>query len=483
MSRKVLGLDIRNHSVTAVVVKSSLKESRIEAYAHIPFIQEGEDENSLAAALQTLTEKIDIAGCDCAVSIPAQQFSYRNLKVPFKNSRKISMVLPFELEPTLPYRIEKLAIDFQPIEAPESEENTDLIAATIEKSALDLYKETLSAVKIDPEIITISGLPAALCLAYQADPGEDQLLIEIDKQHCTLFANASGQIRFIRSFTVPAAASSKPKMLCTQIQRTLAAFDDISQFDFRPLDIIVTGNGLASASLADEIAGILEIPVKTANLANRLAIPIESNTGAAWNHAQMDSALALAIMEIEGYTGLNFHKSQFAVQKFWLKHRSQMIKTGILAAAVLALLCFNVLFESYTLNKRLNYLDDQITEIYKATFPEVKKIVDPYQEMRAKLRQAKENAGFQTETGPGIRSIDIINRISQRIPEETAVDITRLVISPQSVLISGNTDTFNSVDDIKGRLEGIDFFKKVTISSANVDRSGKEVRFMLKVEL
>jgi hypothetical protein len=39
------------------------------------------------------------------------------------------------------------------------------------------------------------------------------------------------------------------------------------------------------------------------------------------------------------------------------------------------------------------------------------------------------------------------------------------------------------VDDIKSRLEQIQHFEKVTISSANMDRSGNEVRFMLKVEL
>jgi hypothetical protein len=39
------------------------------------------------------------------------------------------------------------------------------------------------------------------------------------------------------------------------------------------------------------------------------------------------------------------------------------------------------------------------------------------------------------------------------------------------------------VDDIKSKLEQIDFFKKVTINSANIDRSGKEVRFQLKAEM
>jgi hypothetical protein len=63
------------------------------------------------------------------------------------------------------------------------------------------------------------------------------------------------------------------------------------------------------------------------------------------------------------------------------------------------------------------------------------------------------------------------------------VDFTRLVIQPENVVISGTTDTFNSVDDIKSRLEQIQYFEKVTISSSNIDRSGEEVRFILKVAL
>ncbi|MDH3826487.1 MAG: PilN domain-containing protein, partial [Desulfobacterales bacterium] len=70
-----------------------------------------------------------------------------------------------------------------------------------------------------------------------------------------------------------------------------------------------------------------------------------------------------------------------------------------------------------------------------------------------------------------------------KIPESITVNLTRLVIQPDNVVISGTTDTYNSVDGIKGRLEQIPQFEKVTISSSNIDRSGNEVRFILKVEL
>jgi Tfp pilus assembly protein PilN len=102
--------------------------------------------------------------------------------------------------------------------------------------------------------------------------------------------------------------------------------------------------------------------------------------------------------------------------------------------------------------------------------------------MQAMMRETNKNAVLQAETGPHIRSIDILNSISEKIPENITVNFTRLVIQPENVLISGTTDTFNSVDDIKSRLEQIQHFQKVTISSANIDRSGNEVQFMLKLE-
>jgi Tfp pilus assembly protein PilN len=139
--------------------------------------------------------------------------------------------------------------------------------------------------------------------------------------------------------------------------------------------------------------------------------------------------------------------------------------------------------QTYTVNKQVRGVEHQMTQIFKATFPEVKTVRYPYAEMQAKMREIKKTAAFQAEAGPHIRSIDILNSISEKIPNNIKVDLTRLVIQPGNVTISGTTDAFNYVDDIKSRLEQIPYFKKVTISSANIDRSGNEVRFMLKVAL
>jgi Tfp pilus assembly protein PilN len=320
-------------------------------------------------------------------------------------------------------------------------------------------------------------------MANQADPEEDQLFIEIDDTYGTLFVLAGGRLQLIRSFPLPPAGPSKAPQLCAQIQQTLAAFQESAELNFQPIELVVSGIGLNEAEMATALSGILDIPVKAASIADHLGIPVESDTESPWVPARMDNALALALMEVEGYNGLNFHKGQFAAQKFLARHKRPLIKTGILAAAVLVLLFFNLMMEAYTLNKRLRGINSQMTQVFKATFPEVKTIRYPYQEMLAKMRQAKKDATFEAEAGPHIRRIDILNSISEQIPENITVNLSRLVIQSDNVLISGTTDTYDSVDGIKSRLEQNQHFKKVTIGSANIDRSGNEVRFMLKVEL
>ena len=482
MSRKVLGIDIRKESISAVLLKTSLRESRVDAHAYVPISDSEEGYDNIKTALENLCHEIDPVGCDCVVSISGDHFSYRNLQIPFKDSKKIRMVLPFELEPTIPHPIEDLVIDFIELEKDQQSDHSNIIAVMVPKSELTPYIEILAAVKIDPEMITVGGLPAALFMGNQADPDENQLFLEINQSLSTLFIIESGRIKLIRSFPTPVADETKARILGISVQRTLSAFEELTQTDFQPLDMIVSGTGLNGTDLADEISGVLDLTVKPSNFADHLSIPVDSRDVKPWEPALMDSALSLGLVESEGIPGPNFHKSQFAAKKFLIKHKNILKKTGVLAAAVLILLILNVITSSYTLNRQIDRFDRQITDIFQSTFPNVKRIEDPLRQMQIKVEESKKTAVIQSTT-PHIRSIDILNKISTSIPESIVVDVNRMVISTDTVLITGNTDTYNSVDDIQSRLEQIDFFKKVTITSSNADRSGKEIRFQLKVEL
>jgi hypothetical protein len=150
---------------------------------------------------------------------------------------------------------------------------------------------------------------------------------------------------------------------------------------------------------------------------------------------------------------------------------------------VLVLAFFNVVFDSYFMGKKLTVLNNQITDVFTSTFPDVKKIVDPLQQMRIKIQEARKNALLPGVTDKNIRAIDILNNISKLISKNIDVNFTRLVIGAENTVISGDTDTFNSVDGIKNGLEKSNLFKKVVISSANINKSDNRVRFKLKINL
>jgi len=482
MSRKVLSIDIRKESLAAVLVKTGLRENRVDTHAYIPIPDSEEGSKNIQAALEALTSQIDPAGCDCVVSISPEHFSYRILKVPFKETKKIRMVLPFELEPAVPFPVDDLVIDFIDLESGHQGGQTELIAVAVPQAALNPYLETLAALKIDPEVITVSGLPSALCLARQSVPGEDQLFLEVSKTTSTLFIVGDRGVKLLRSIPTPVNDDTRATALGAFVRRTLAAYGELSQADFQPPDLVMTGSGLNGAAFDTNVADALDLPAKRLNICEHLDIPVDDEDVNPWDPALMDSALSLAMVEIEGIGGLNFHKGQFAAKKLFLKHKKNWIKTGIFAAAVIVLLMSNFILDSYRLNKKLEGYDRQIDSIFQASFPN-EKIEDAHRQMQINLEQARKNAQLQSAARPHLRSIDILNAISKSIPAGLTVDVTRMVISSDTVLISGNTDTFNSVQDIKSGLEQVDFFKRVTISSTNKNRSGKEIRFQMKVEL
>ena len=113
MSRKILGLDIRYDAVSAVVVKSGMRGSWIESHARVPMsVKETSFEEELKRSLESINGQIDITDAVCSVALPAIDVTYRNLKAPFKEIKKVRQILPFELETDIPFQAEDIVFDF-----------------------------------------------------------------------------------------------------------------------------------------------------------------------------------------------------------------------------------------------------------------------------------------------------------------------------------------------------------------------------------
>ncbi len=482
MSRKILGLDIRHDAVSAVLIESSIKGTVIKAQAHVPISNRKEDGNSWVVSLETIVQKMDITGSICVASFPADEVSFRNIQVPFKGQKKIKKILAYELEPTLPFPIEDLIVDFISLELPENTGAKNLISAAVEKSKMQFYLDALAGFNIEPEIVAVGGCSTAMFLANFLDNHQNWLFIDIDKNKGTIFLISSGKTCLIRTFPIQSTSRSyKIKSLCSNIRRTLIASEKIIGFEFKPDGGFITGCGIDDLGFDQDMEQALGFPFERADLLRYTDIIKQESVPQSWVPFLMDNPLSLALMEIEGAKGFNFRKGPFASKKFWEENKKNLIQSGILFSLVLVLGFFSVFLDSYIMGKRLTRLNHQITDIFTSTFPKVKKIVDPVEQMRIKIKEARRDALFPGEAETQPLTIDILNTLSKRIPEDVDVTLTRLVMGSENVVISGDTDTFNSVDSIKNRLEQSGLFKKITISSANIDKSDKRVHFNLKL--
>lgn len=483
MSRRILGLDIRYDGVAAVLVEASIKGNCIEDHIQVPVADPSDPIAGIASALETITGKIDISGAICNVSLPPDLISFRNIHVPFNEEKKIAQILPFELEPTLPFPVEDVILDFHAHQVSDQDSRTDLFVAGLENSTLNAYVDLLQSFNIRPKNITAGSNSPALCMARLTDPPEHYLFLDIGNQKTTVVGIASGKICMIRTFPSGSDGIATAGAICMGIHQSLAGLDDIPHLDYQPEVAFTTGTGITSEGLEQEIAQHLGHPVQRADLKIHGDLTFKQYPPAPWEPRQMDGALALALIETEGIQCLNFRKGPFAENKFWVEHKKSLIRTGVLATLVLVSALAFLFTDAHYTNKKINELDRQIIAAFTSTFPKVTVIVDPLQQMRVKLQEVKKKTLISTGPGGNVQAIDALNTISQRIPEDIDVQFTRLVIGDENIQITGDTDTLSAVDNMKSQLEKAELFKNVTITSANREKTSNRVRFKLKLQL
>ena len=198
----------------------------------------------------------------------------------------------------------------------------------------------------------------------------------------------------------------------------------------------------------------------------------------------MDNALALALRYTNRGQGFNFRKGEFEKKKHYFGQKKELRKAAIIFMVVLSFLAADIGVDYYFLKKKHETLAQKITEVFKQTFPDVKRI-PPGQEvnmMKGKINVIKESAISHPAIGGNDTVLELLKDISKRIPESLDIRVTRMVVDLEAVRISGTTDTFNTVDKIKNDLESSDCFSAATISSAKLDRTGNRVEFEIKLE-
>jgi len=483
MSRKILGLDVRKDAVSAVLLQSKIRGVSIEAHACSSVSAPNGIKDGVSDCIGRLMQQADISGATCIAAYPSEKIIYRNIRVPFKEQKKIRQILPYELETTLPLPVEDLIIDFYVPGLNNPGDHTELLAAAAETSELKAFMETLAGFNLVPTVLTAGGFSTATQVAGTKGIPDVSVFLDAGINEGALFVIISGRVCYARSFSIQTESSAGASVIYNHILQTLIAVKEVLQMDISPGGVFVTGGGVQDGSLPSDLARKLEIPVMVTNLVKGSEVTVKNLATDDWNPLRMDNALAPALNELDGTPVLNFRKGPFTPRKHWVEHKTYFFRTGILTAVILLFALMDIVIDNYFMEKKLDGLNSRITRTFKATFPDIQKIVDPLQQMRVELQNAKKQTVSPDSPQKNIRNIDILYDISTLIPDDVNIELNRIVMGPGSVQISGYTDTFNSVNNFQRTLQSGKFFKTVTINSANIEKTENRVNFNLNLQL
>ena len=245
----------------------------------------------------------------------------------------------------------------------------------------------------------------------------------------------------------------------------------------------MTGPGALIPETAEILGKGLELPISLLNLQETAGnIQLSDHLVSLYNPAIMDNALGLAIRESRKTKAFNFRREEFQVKTQLVKIKKELTHASIYLSIILVLLAVNWIIDYRDLKKRTADLDSRIKTIFSQTFPEITNIVDPIHQMNTRISELKNSSGAAPGMNMDSSVLEILNDISERVPRELEVQVDRMVVDQDGVQIRGTTDTFNTVDSIKKGLESSAVYRDVVIASANLDQSGKGVRFEIKMD-
>lgn len=492
MAKTLFSIDIRDDYVSGVLFQITSKAVVVEGCSSAWV-----EERPIKDVIRDVMELAGVRDGICRVSFPAEHFFFRNLSLPFTDIGKIRKILPYELEESAPMEIHNLLVDA--ISAKSAENGSEIIAVMAERKFFAERLALLLELGLDPEIITISGLQTAVRLSDSDDCPSDFILLDIGLKWANMFVVQDKNIVLIRplylgndgfsedspfddELSPVTSQASKPtpsgyKRLATSMKHTLLVVN------IENLPIYLTGPDGRRQGLAEYLQNIFGVETKCFDLLKEIPfVKVAPNLKARWIPEIMDQALALGMRSGRSRKWLNFRKGDFAKKISIRQHRHLISRVAAATAVLILSICFSCLY-SYTSGKaEEKKLTQQIRSVFSKTLPAVSRVVDPIQQLQVeinKLKQATNDGGIGTKYGV----LDILAEISRSIPTTLKVHLTLMMVDEKSVRLKGTTDNFNTVDNIKKKLEKSSYFSSVGISSANLAPKGNEIRFELRLRL
>ena len=508
MPERILGLDIGGGSVKAVLLSRGFRGGYLVlGFRMIDTAAAG----GLPEALEKLFADNIFRDAVCVTAVHAGMLSFRSIRLPFRDDRKIRQTLGFAIEPMIQTPLEEVFIDYTRVVGMDQSE---IFAALAPRTLVGERTELLKPYVRETAVIDISAVSLTLRLMRDKGGPGNVLLLDVGARDTTAVFAFGGRIVHIRHFPfggemanramaaamnidsdeaeaikrggeIPpsalAAIGEVCRRFCIELINTQKSLFWQGAIPQSPALVLLTGGGSRTPGFETILTENFPAPVERADLLAEGSIQIDETLRQSWDPAVMDQALALAARPMVKGSGFNFRQLASEARAGYGEFRDRLKKGAIAAVIILILAGVEIGLDDYGARLQLSSLRRDITTEFRKSYPEATRIVDPVAQLRGKIAEARKLSAGMGDAETEMTVLDLLKELSAIAPANLL--LTAFSLDGDAIGLKGEAPNFDAVDAFKKAFANSKYFKTVTIGSTNMMKQGSGVEFDLKVTL
>jgi type IV pilus assembly protein PilM len=439
------------------------------------------DESNLSGALERLLQKTGRP--DVVVSsLPGEAIAKRLLELPFADSRRLHQVVPFALEEHLPFPVDGAAVSF--VRVRHQDDHSLVLAAFARKKDVQEHLQLLATAGLDPKTVTLApyALAALFARARNGSGEAPHLLVDAIRGSTSIvLLDKEGVPRAIRCVGAEshvadngAQHSDDAAVVHAARQAVLAHAAELDH-----ADLVVTGPSVEAARIGSQLSSALALTLRE---------PREFDCSAMFEGATPDLArfatpIAMLLGELPNKPVelLNFRQEELAFRGRTRGDLTQFYTPAILAAAVVGLALLYVIIGVAGKLHRISIIDHQIAAIAAPVLGE-QNPSDPMEQLRSGI--ASMSKRLRTLGGDLGRNsaLDTLMVVSRALPARFPVQMEDVQIDATGLHVTGQADSFATVDQVKQVLDQSGHFGTIEVTHAKTGNEGGNIEFRLSAQ-
>ena len=425
---------------------------------------------------------------DVAISMPHDAVFFRNLKTDSAGLEQIREGNWSALEHNFPVRAEKIVAQVYSYNPTPDGKYSVLTAASTRQSLherLNIFTEA----KLHPGLVeaAIFAVHSTVAVNHPEIMAGQAIIAYIDGYYLTLAIIRDNDVVVVRSIPVITESEDDIKSVQKQMVQVISREAQITWRKVFGTDIeqntkiylITTGQtsdylGVQIGKKLRSETIIVDCYATVENLSRHMVdIPVCVAEG-----------LALRILAPEKTKGINFLEADKADTAPALNLRKEFVFCATLICAIVVFLLVGLFMRLSHLEAAYARIKNETTEVFQATLPQEKNIVNPLVQLEQKIESFRRDSRlFASLSDSGLSPLGVLYKISANSPLRENIKVDDILIAADTVRINGTCDSFGLVDQWQQLLQEDPAFTFVDVKDIQKQSKSDVVHFTMLLSL